>query len=437
MNTQARQRGALVVLAMILLAGVTAMGGSLAKMQVSGVDVAAEFSSGNKAFNMAETAIQVGLKQFKDAECDPSAVVGAAAEGTDGSTVVTQSLGEMGSFKLTFCPMDAACYPASMIPDDADVTEAETETDEATTDYSYWYDRHGKYGRWLSWIAYRSHYRYHHWRHADKKEHWRSVRSHMKMCHGPFHRHHNNHDAKCETGGAVSVEDSINYWMVSAVDTSTGKQRTLKQVVSCESGPENVGNLFSGNNYAAWSPKSMINQVTGVVTFGSTNATKSISANDGSQLSLPEDDGKDVWFHGTFKVPADPGDYLKLDVVVKKDGYRRYMGTRTIQCGERKNYGSGVNTIDLTKSNTIVRCDRSGGYGAIEIRCDGSGDPECNISTGKLHFNLGRMDTAKIKEIQISGKSTELRDAYLGSIDGGIEATAKPDLHIGQWFEEL
>ncbi|MBF0213986.1 MAG: hypothetical protein HQM00_10570 [Magnetococcales bacterium] len=438
MDKHARQRGAFVVLAMIVLAGVAAMGGSLAKMQVSGVDVAAEFSSGNKAFNMAETAIQVGLKQFKDAECDPSALVGAEAEGVDGSTVVTQSLGEMGGFKLTFCPMDATCYPASLIPDDADVSQAETEVDDETPNHSYWHHKHGRHWGWLAWISHKNHYRFHHWRHNDKREHWRSVRDHMKMCHGPRHRHHNNHDPKCETGGSVGVEDSINYWMVAAVDSSTGKQRTLKQVVSCESGPENVGNLFTGDNRAAWSPSSMINQATGMVTFGTSNSTQSIEASDGSELSLPDDEGQDVWFHGTFKTPADAGDYLSFEFQVKKEGYRRYGGTRTIRCGEKKNHGSGVNNIDLTKSSTTIRCDRSGGgYYDYDIKCDGSVDAECNISAGKLHFNLGRFDTAKIKKIEVDGRSTELRDAYLGNKDGGVEATAKPDLKMGQWFEDL
>ncbi|MBF0626879.1 MAG: hypothetical protein HQL91_01520 [Magnetococcales bacterium] len=443
MNTHARQRGALVVIAMILLAGVAAMGGSLAKMQISGVDVAAEYSSGNKSFNLAETAIQMGLKQFKDAECDPSAVTGAAEEDpVTGSTTVTQSLGEMGNVQLIFCPMDGSCYPDSLMPDDEDVNQGTTESaDPPDAVHEYWHHKHGKHAGWFKWLAYRQNYRHHHFRYSDRREHWRKVQHHRKECHGPRHRHHNNYDYRCMAGGSNTAdEDSVNYWMLTAVDTSTGKQRKVSQVFSCESGPENTGNLFTGSNYAPWNPKAMITQATGKATFGAissgSSANMAVQVADASTMVLPEDGGQDVWFHGTFKIPAPTGSSLKLTMTVRDNYYWGF--TRTILCGDKSNLPGGMSLTKL--NNQTLRCEQtvfSDVKSRIDIKCDGSVDADCNISQGKLHFNLGKLDTARIRTIRFDGKNTELYDAFLGDKNGGTEATAKPTLNLGQWVDDL
>ncbi|NGZ07591.1 MAG: hypothetical protein G8237_14695 [Magnetococcales bacterium] len=438
MNTQARQRGALIVMAMFLLAGVAAIGGSLAKMQVSGLDVAAEHSGNNTSFNLAETAIQVGLKQFKDAECDPSQVIGAAAEATDGSTTVTQSLGEIGNVKLIFCPMDGTCFPPAYIPDDEDVNQAETEAQNPpeTGYHPHWHRKYGKHAGWYHWISYRKHYRYHHWRHTDKKEHWRHVQRHRKNCHGPFKRHHNNYDYRCMAGGEFSAEDSVNYWMVTAKDANSENQRSVTQLFSCESGPENTGNLFTGNNYTSWNPKAMVTQGNGKATFGASSGTNmKIEATDMTNLTLPEDGGQDVWFHGTFKVPATSGSFVKFTLTARDPYY--WGATRTYVCGDK---GKPSDGIVLTKTSQTIRCDQivwSDVRSRIEIRCDGTVDPDCNISQGKLHFNLGKLDTARVKSIRFDGKNAELNDAFLGNKDGGTEATAKPNLTVGQWYDDL
>ncbi|MBF0340939.1 MAG: hypothetical protein HQL95_08260 [Magnetococcales bacterium] len=435
MNAHARQRGALVVIAMVMLAGVAAMGGSLAKMQVSGMDAVAQHTAGNKSMSMAETAIQMGLKQFVDAECDPSRVTGATPEQVDGSTVITQNMGDKGSFKITFCPMDGTCYPDSLMPDDEDVNNGQAESgDVAGTYHAHWITKYNKHGRWFEWLAGRPNYRYHHWRHTDKREHWRSVQFHRKSCHGPGHPHHDNHNAICESGGTTSVEDSVNYWIISAQDANGVNKRVIKQMVSCESGPENTGNLFTGDNYRVWAPAAMINRVSGAVTFGTTvsgaTADTTITAADGSLLLLPEDGWNDVWFHGTFKLPAASGDNLSFTFTVKD----RWGYGWNITCGEKNKISSGIN---LTKNDTTIQCNNNYFGTTTYMKCDGTNDPECNISTGKLHFNMGKFDTSRVKSVKIKGTSTVLYDAFVGAMDGGVAMTAKPTLNIGKWLEDL
>ncbi|MBF0126094.1 MAG: hypothetical protein HQM02_02685 [Magnetococcales bacterium] len=416
------------------MAGVAAVGASFAKMQVSGMDVSAEYTGGNKSFNVAETAFQVGLKQFKDAECDPAAVIGAAPEGADGSTIVTQAMGEMGSFKLTFCPLGEACFPDSLMPTDTDVEQGREDNDDGPeTKNPYWHNKYGKHGKWLEWLSRNHHFQYHHNRHSDKWHHWKDARNHLKHCHGPHHRHHNNRDPKCDFDGETGVEDPVSLWMVTAVDSSSGNQRTLIQTVSCDPGDMVGGNLFTGVNYAAWpNHKGLINKSTGTVDFDEGGGDETVRA-DGDELLLPEDGGQDVWFRGTFKLPAVAGSSLEFEFKVKNDGYRKQgRGTRTIQCGDTMDIGDG---ITLTRNSTTIRCASHGT--SASIKCDGTVDADCNISAGKLHFNLGKMDTDKVKEIEIKGQRTELYNAFVGARNDGVPAQAKAKLEIGTWGEKL
>ncbi|MEO5344882.1 MAG: hypothetical protein H7834_00715 [Magnetococcus sp. YQC-9] len=445
MNAHARQRGALVVIAMVILAGVAAVGSSLAKMQVSGVSVSTEYTSGNKSFNMAETALQVGLKQFKDAECDPSQVTGAAAEKPDGSTDVTQSLGEGKSFKLTFCPMDATCYDNDLMPTDDEVTEAENDPKGDKIPHGlkgkhylkHWYIR-GEMGE---------RYRHHHWRHTDKKEHWWKAQNHRKHCHGRLHPHHNNWDAKCMTGGENSTEeDSINYWMVTAVDTSSphDKPRTLTQVVTCEPEKEDVGNLFKDANYDDWDRKfTMIDSSTnGVVTFGTISSgsgyNMGIQTLSGSTLDLPASNIngtlQPVWLHATFNLPVSSDSHFNMVVRVVEGAYR----VRDIKCGDNSD---GREKIELSRGGSSIICrhyiNGAPTYTYTSMKCNGSEDEKCELATGQLHFPLGNIDTSKITSIQFTGKRFKLVNAYLGNQDGGTEATKKPILNVGKWVENI
>lgn len=444
MNAHAGERGALVVIAMVMLAGVAAVGASLSKMQVSGTEVAAKYTSGNKSFNIAESALQIGLKQFKDAECDPGQVSGAVPEGDDGSTVVTQTLGEGKSFKLIFCPMDGACFDNDMMPTDEDVTQAENEKDDPEgTHHPYWHKYKGRY--FLKYWYLKSHmghkYRHHHWLHADKREHWRKVQWHRKHCHGPLHRHHNNWDSRCMTGGEYSAEeDSANYWMVTAQDTSTGeKSRTLTQVVTCESGPENTGNLFRDANYNDWDRKYMIDsQANGVVTFGTNssgwNPNTRIEKMSNRTLTLPNTNGQPVWFHATFNLPVYSDSRFSLVVGVDEGYYR----TRQIYCGDNS---EGTSQVELNSTNNTITCrhyvNNSWTSTSISMKCNGTVDSDCKLSEGKLHFKLGTFDTAEIYGMVVNGKRFKLVDAYLGVEEGGTAATAKPDMKVGKWVENM
>ncbi|MBF0163266.1 MAG: hypothetical protein HQM01_01965 [Magnetococcales bacterium] len=445
MNAHAGQRGALVVIAMVMLAGVAAVGASLSKMQVSGTNVATEYTSGNKSFNVAESALQIGLKQFKDAECDPSQVTGAVPEKEDGSTEVSQSLGDGRSFKLTFCPMDGTCFDNDMMPTDEDVTQAENEKDDPEgTHHPYWHKYKGKY--FLKYWFLRGNnedkhlgpiYRHHHWLHADKREHWRRVQWHRKQCHGPLHHHHNNWDPKCQTGGENSAEeDSINYWMVTAEDTSTSdKPRTLTQVVTCKSGPENTGNLFNGENYNDWDQKYMIDsQTNGVVTFGTSSSSRVIEKLSYRTLTLPNTNGQPVWFHATFNLPVHQDSWFSLVVSV----YEGHHRSRQIYCGDNSD---GTSQIELNSTNKTIYCrhyvNNVKTSTVTSIQCNGTVDPDCKLSEGKLHFNLGTFDTSEVYGMVVNGKRFKLVDAYLGIADGGTEATAKPELKVGKWVENM
>ncbi|MBF0416842.1 MAG: hypothetical protein HQL86_01140 [Magnetococcales bacterium] len=447
MNAHVQQRGALVVIAMVMLAGVAAVGASLSKMQVSGTEVAAKYTSGNKSFNMAESALQIGLKQFKDAECDPSQVTGAAPENVDtGATEVLQSLGENKSFKLTFCPMDSSCFNNDLMPSDEDVTQAENEKDDPEgTHHPYWHKYHGKH--FLKYWYLKAHmgerYRHHHWLHTDKREHWHRNQLHRKNCHGRHHPHHNNWDFRCQTGGDYSAEeDSVNYWMVTAVDTSTGETpRSLTQVVTCESGPENSGNLFKGTNYNDWDRTTMIDsQTNGVVTFGTDsfgwNINTSIRLLDNHGLTLPNTNGQPVWFHATFPLPVYSDSKFSLEVRAN-DSNGRY---RIIKCGENS---EGSDQIELNNAGETIKCrntlygHHSSSYTNTSVKCDGSEDGDCKLSEGRLHFNLGTFDTIQIFDMKVNGRRFKLVDAYLGTQEGGTEATAKPEVKVGKWVENL
>ncbi len=460
MNNFKQQQGSLVIISMFILAGVAAVGVSLVKMRVSGVDVASEYIGGNSAFSVAESGFQVGLKQFKDAECDPSSITGAAAEGADGSTKVAQSLGKMGGFELNFCPMDGTCFPDALIPSDTDVVQADDDDDDVKgTKHPYWQQKYGKHGKLMEWITGKKQFRYHHKKNDDKRGHWKQVRKHLKACHGPKNRNHHNNDPKCQMNGELGVEDSVSYWMVTAVDNASNNKRTLKQIISCDPGEKVVGNLFSGSNYAAWDPKSMIDQSSGTVVFGASSGSDKNKGNtdhcndgkgndgnkgncvnnsqtlqaDGDELILPDDADQDVWFRATFKQPVTSGANLALALNVKNDGYKKSgSGKQAIECGDSSNVTGG---IDLTKSSTTIKCTRAST--SWSIKCDGTEDPDCNISTGKLHINLGKFNTKKVKEIAMTGKSTELYNAFIGAKNEGNPANVKPKLEIGQWSEQL
>ncbi|MBF0294814.1 MAG: hypothetical protein HQL96_06465 [Magnetococcales bacterium] len=430
--TNNKQQGALVIIAMAMLAGVAAMGASLAKMQVSGLDAAAEFTSGNKSFNLAETAFRVGFKQFKDGECDPSAITGAAPEGADGSTVISQSLGDAGSFKLVFCPMDGTCYPQSLIPSDAAINQGDDDKDdEKGKSHEHWRQEYGKDGKWLEWIALEKNYRKHHYDHSDKREHWRSVRNHLKHCHGPNHKNHNNNDPKCKIGDTYGVEDPTSYWMVTAVDTTTSNnQRNLVQMVKCTPGEQYGGNLFTGGNYKYWEPLSRIDRYSGTVVFGWNEKVKT----ENDDMTLPNDKDQDVWYRGTFKLPVQSDSKVRFWFEVKNDGYKKYgKGTYTLQCGDVLDLADG---IDLNQANTTVKCLKSDGT-TLLTKCDGSVDADCKISAGRLHFNLGKLNTDKVRKIEITGNRTELYNAFLGGKNDGIPGQDPAVLVVGQWGEKL
>ncbi|MBF0178932.1 MAG: hypothetical protein HQM03_02770 [Magnetococcales bacterium] len=435
MTNNKKQQGALVIIAMAMLAGVTAIGASLAKMQVSGLDAAAEFTSGNKSFNLAETAFRVGFKQFKDGECDPSAITGAAPEGADGSTVISQSLGDAGSFKLVFCPMDGTCYPQSLIPSDAAVAQGEDDRDdEKRKGHGHWRQEYGKDGKWLEWVVLDKGYRKHHFDHSDKKAHWRAVRNHLKHCHGPNHKNHNNNDPKCRIGDTHGEEDPTSFWMVTAVDTTTSNnQRNLVQMAKCTPGEQYGGNLFTGGNYKYWEPLSRINRDTGTVVFGSNDKVKT----ENDDLTLPDDQDQDVWFRGTFKLPVQSNSELRFQFEVKNDGYKKHgKGTYTVQCGEPGGHATDVDDLELEKTSNTIRCVNSKGT-TTSIKCDGTVDADCKISAGRLHFNLGKMNTDKVRKIEIEGSRTELYNAFVGGEKDGIPGQDPAILVVGQWGEKL
>lgn len=434
MNRFNRQQGSLVMISMFVLAGVAAVGVSLAKMRVAGVEVASEYIGGSQAFNVAESGFQVGLKQFKDNQCNPGDITGAEQEGADGSIVLSQSLGEMGGFKLIFCPMDGSCYPESMLPSDTDVTQVEQEKKDHDDwkkhgkgsdgkNHDYW-KKYGKDGEWKKWISSNDHYRKHHKKHTDKREHWRDARKHLKECHGKHKGHHE--ESKCKTGES-SVDDSISYWMITAVDNASGNQRTLQQFVSCDPGEKVGGNLFTSfnDNKSAWDPASMIG-VDGMVTF---TGKHDIEAEDG-KVELPAVTGNDFWFFATFakNPPTNNSANLQIKFTMKNDV--------TIKCGDSSNVNDGMK---LTLSNATIKCTQSGDdipTTSITLKCDGSQDSGCKIADGKLHFNVGKFDPTQLEEVEMTGQNIYLSNANMGTKEDN-PTTPKPKLILGQWGENL
>ncbi|MBF0152489.1 MAG: hypothetical protein HQL64_01975 [Magnetococcales bacterium] len=97
-----RQRGSMVVTAIVLTAALGAAGVILAKMYTSGKKADSEHAASDKALNLAEAGTQAILAQLKANNCDPTKLSGMTKVGND--VVVTQSVASAGQFVTIFRP---------------------------------------------------------------------------------------------------------------------------------------------------------------------------------------------------------------------------------------------------------------------------------------------------------------------------------------------